>query len=95
MASYRIEFQSYCGYVRTYDFEAPDDQTALSMTCELLGTKRPLPYVKAEFFKVRRLLCLRKNGRREVQFDKVEPVPDLDFSRLSRQEKDKLYIVLT
>lgn len=95
MANYRIEFQSYCGSVQTHDFEAPNDQIALLITCNFLGTKRPLPYVKAEFFKVRRLLCLRKNGRREVKFDKAEPVPDLDFSRLSRQEKGELYIVLT
>lgn len=95
MANYQIEFQSYCGCARTYDFEAPNDQIALSITCDLLGTKRPLPYVKAEFFKVHRILCLRKNGSREVRFDEVEPLPDLDFSRLSRQEKSELYIVLT
>jgi hypothetical protein len=95
MANYRVEFQSYCGYVQTCDFEAPNNQIALSITCDLLGTKRPLPYIKAEFFKVRRILCLGANGSREVQFDEVEPLPVIDFSRLSRQKKGELYIVLT
>ena len=95
MASYRLESRVYCGQVRTHDFEAPNDQTALSVVCEILGTRRPLPYIKAEFYGLARIICLLEKGQREVQFDEVEPVQDFDFSRLSRKEKDSLYIVLT